>query len=203
MNKSLIKTLILLICLSFGGSVFAEVEEEVIVVTNVPYTATLTKTASTNTAQVNAATGTHTGLSTVFTLQTNGGDDHFDYIISSYIDISGGRVSAYGNGGRLLFANQTTPPTSAAVSNAKSGTLPNKNVVAYPVTVSATGGLTSSFQTDYEDYGDCYVILVGDNELENTVTHSVTGSPCANTYEVGADESGSYQSVVVFTITSK
>ena len=82
MKNKLIKTLILLICLTVANCVFAEVEEEVIVVTNVPYTASVTKKASTESVTMNPMNGNHTGLSTVFTLQTNGGDDHFDYIIS-------------------------------------------------------------------------------------------------------------------------
>ena len=110
-RRRLLKILLPLICLTLCGNVFAEVEEDVIVVTNVPYTASLVKTSSTDSAVVDPATGVHSGLSTVFTLQTNGGDDHFDYIITSYIDIDGDRVSAYGDDGRLLFAHETVPPT--------------------------------------------------------------------------------------------
>ena len=202
MKNNLVKILILIICLTFGQNVFADTEEDVVVVTNVPYTASLTKKSSNNSASVNPATGTHTGLSTVFTLQTNGGDEHFDYIINSYIDIDGDRVSAFGNDGRLLFAHETRLPSSTAVENARTGSDSSKNVFAYPSSVTTTGGMTSSFHTNYKEYGNCFVILANDSE-SGDVTHTVSGTPCTGTYEVGLDESGSYKSVIQFTITSK
>ncbi len=202
MNKILVKTLILLICLMFGNLVFAEVEEEVVVVTNVPYSASVTKKASTESVTMNAVNGTHTGLSTVFTLQTNGGDDHFDYIITSSIITEEGQVSAYGNDGRLLFAHMTVPPTASAVSNAKSGSGMSKNVFAYPTIASATGGIQTEFKTNYKDYGNCYAIFVQKAKAAD-ITHTVQGTPSANTYEVGIDEAGNYKSTIMFTIVSK
>lgn len=202
MKKTLIKNLILLICLTFCGNVFAEVEEEVIVVTNVDYTASLTKKSSVDSATIDVETGAHTGLSSIFTLETNGGDEHFDYIISSHIDAEGGSVSGFGNGGRILFAHVANPPTSGAVSNAKTGSGQSKNVFAYPTNIALQGGRTATFEADYSEYGDCYVVL--DNGAETgDITFNITGTPCANTYEAGLDQAGSYKSVMVFTITSK
>ena len=202
MKKILIKTLIPIICLAFGNCVFAEVEEEVVVVTNVPYTASVTKKSSVDSVTMDAVTGVQSGLSTVFTLQTNGGDEHFDYIITSHIDIEGDTVPAYGNDGRLLFAHTTIPPTSAAVNNAKNGTLPSKNVFAYPTRTDCTGGIHSSFQPNYKTYGNCHVITMG-QAVSTDVTHTVQSNPSANTYEPGNDEAGSYRATIVFTIVSK
>ena len=202
MKNKIIKTLILLICLAFAGSVYADVEEEVIVVTNVDYTATLTKQSSSAPVTMNPLDGTHSGLSTVFTLQTNGGDDHFDYIITSYINAGGGTVPAYGDDGRLLFAHEINPPSSTAISNALSGSGSSRNVFAYPTQVTATGGVQSQFKTNYKDYGNCHAIFV-DDATSTTVTHIVQGTPCTNTYEVGADEAGNYKSTILFTIVSK
>ena len=201
MIKNLFKILTPIICLTLCGNVYAEIEEEVIVVTNVPYTATLTKRPSTESATLNPANGTHTGLSSVFTLQTNGGDDYFEYIISSYINTDSGRVSAYGNDGRLLFAHTTTLPTLTAFTNAKSGTGESKNIFAYPTALTLTGGRTYSFLQNYQDYGNCYAIHAGAVETGN-VTHTVSGSPVGTTYEAGLDEAGTYKSTIVFTITS-
>ena len=122
----------MLVCLAFCGSVYAEVEEEVVVVTNVPYTASITKKTSTETGTVNPANGNHTGLSSVFTLQTNGGDDHFEYIISSYIDLKEGRTTGYGSDRRLLFTHTSTLPDLAALAGAKNGSGQSKNIIAYP-----------------------------------------------------------------------
>ena len=186
----------------FCGSVYADAEGEVIVVTKVAYTASLTKKASVESGTVNPANGTHTGLSSVFTLQTNGGDNHFDYVITSYVDLSDGRASGYAEDGRLMFAHTTTLPNLTAYVNAKTGSGNSKNIFAYPTNVTVTGGRTANFETNYKDYGRCYVIY--DNGAETgDVTLSVLGTPCTNTYEVGLDEAGTYKSTIVFTIASK
>lgn len=202
MKREFIKTLILTAILSFGLSVYADTEGDVMVVTKVPYTASLTKKASNESATLNPANGTHTGLSSVFTLQTNGGDDNFEYIISSYIDINEGRVSGYGNDGRLLFAHTTTLPDLTSLANAKSGSGQSKNIFAYPTNVVTTGGRSSIFRQNYKDYGNCYQIFASTVELGD-ITHNVSGTPSANTYEAGLDEAGTYKSVVMFTIVSK
>ena len=202
MDTKIFKILIPIICLMFCQTVFAEAEQEVIVVTNVPYTASVTKKPSVETATLNPANGTHTGLSSVFTLQTNGGDEHFDYVITSYVDTDSGRASAYGPDGRILFAQTTTLPDLTALANAKSGVGQSKNIFAYPTNILATNGRTSAFNTNYKDYGPCYVISVNGNETGD-ITFNVSGTPCSNTYEAGLDESGDYKAVLVFTVTAK
>lgn len=190
------------ICLTFAGVVYAEAEEEVIVVTNVEYTASLTKKPSTESGSIDPANGTHSGLASVFTLQTNGGDDYFEYIINSYITINEGNVSAFGNDGRILFAHTTALPDLTALANAKSGSGQSKNIFAYPTNVVASGGRSSVFKQNYKDYGNCYQIFA--STVENgDVTLNVTGTPVGTTYEAGLDEAGTYKSTVVFTITSK
>ena len=202
MKNNLIKFLIPIFCLLlFSSCSYADTEEDVVVITNVPYTASLARTSTSAPVTVDPMTGVHSGLSTVFTLQSNGGDDHFDYIIKSYIDIDGGRVSAYGDGGRLLFAHTTNPPTAAAVSNAKTGTISNKNVFAYPTDI-ARGGTRPEFKVNYKDYGNCYAIFL-DGLVSGTVTHQVSGTPCSNTYEMSVDEAGTYKSTIEFTIVAK
>ena len=201
MKKTIIKTLIPILCLTFGIPAFAEVEEDVIVVTNVPYTATLTRGPSINNVSMDVLTGTHSGLSSVFTLQSNGGDEYFDYIIKSYINIDGDRVSAYGDDGRLLFAHTTNAPTSTAIENAKTGTLPNKNVFAYPTQIGRGSGYPE-FKIDYKDYGNCWAIFLHDL-ISTDVTHIVNGTPCANTYEMSVDEAGTYSATIEFTIVAK
>ena len=201
MKKSLIKILIPMICLMAGNSVFADYEEDVLVVTNVPYTAELQITSSSGPVTIDPITGAHSGLSTVFTLQSNGGDEHFDYIIKSYVDVGGDRISAYGDDGRLLFVHTTNPPTTSAVSNAKTGTLPNKNVFAYSTEI-ARSGVRPVFKINYKDYGNCYAIFL-DGAVSTGIRHNVSGTPSANTYEMSVDEAGTYKSTIEFTIVSK
>lgn len=203
MKNKLIKLIIPIFCLLiFGNISYADTEGDVIVVTNVPYTASVTKGATTEGVTMDATNGTHTGLSTVFTLQTNGGDDHFDYIIKSYVDVGGERIPAYGDDGRLTFVHTTISPTTTAVNNAKAGILPSKNVFAYPTRINCTGGVKSSFKTNYKDYGNCHVILM-DQAVITDVTHTVQGTPSANTYEPGNDEAGNYQTTIEFTVVAK
>lgn len=201
MDTKIFKILILIVCLMFCQSIFA-VEEEVIVVTNVPYEASLTKKASTENATMDPANGTHTGLSTVFTLQTNGGDEHFDYIITSSVNKLGETVSGFGPDGRLLFTHATELQSDTPINNAKTGSGKSPCVIAYPVSVTATNGRTVSFETSYGVYGDCYVVLDNGAEIGD-VTFSVLGTPCSNTYEAGLDQEGNYKAVMMFTITSK
>ena len=203
MKNKFLKTIIPIFCLlTFGNISYADTEGDVVVLTNVPYTASITKGASTEGVTMDATNGTHTGLSTVFTLQTNGGDDHFDYIIKSYVDVGGDRIPAYGDDGRLIFVHTTVPPTAAAVNNAKAGTLPSKNVFAYPTRTDCSGGIHSEFKTNYKDYGNCHVITMG-YAVATDVTHTVQGTPSANTYEPGNDEAGSYQTTIQFTVVAK
>ncbi len=202
MKNILIKTLMMLICLTFANTVFAEVEEEVIVVTKVPYTARLIKKVSTESGTMDPVNGTHSGLSSVFTLDTNGGDDNFEYIINAYITTNEGNVSALGNDRRLLFAHTTTLPDLTALANAKSGSGQSKNIVAYPSNVVASGGRSSIFRQNYKEYGNCYQIYA--STVENgDITFNVSGTPAGTTYEAGLDEAGTYKSTIVFTITSK
>ena len=201
MKNKLIKILIpILSLLVFSNCAFADYEADVLVVTNVAYTATVQIVSSSGPVTIDPETGVHTGLSTVFTLQSNGGDEHFDYIIRSYIEAGGAQVPAYGDDGRLLFAHTTNPPTSAAIANAKTGTAPNKNVFAYPTNI-AMGGFRSQFIPNYKTYGNCHVITL-DGAVSTGITHQVSGTPCANTYEMSVDEAGTYRSTIEFTIVA-
>lgn len=160
------------------------------------------QTSSVDTGSINPLTGVHTGLNTVFDIQTNGNDDSYDFIIQAKMYVDDGFVSAYGNNGCILFANTLTSPTTAAIEDAKTGGSNNKNVIAYPVTVSTTNPMTAEFQKNYSVYGDCYVVKVN-NGTEGTVTHIVGQTPISGTYNIGQDPAGTYQAVVTFTAVSK
>ena len=118
------------------------------------------QTSSIENASANGETGAHTGLQSVFSIQTNGTDSDYDFIITSKILTDGGEVSAYGNNGSLLFGNTLAAPTQAAIDDAKAGGSRNKNVIAYPVTTVITNPMTVGFEQNYGIYGDCYVVKV-------------------------------------------
>lgn len=205
MNKTKsLKLLILMITvLTCTVKAYGYAEAEQSVQTTVQPAVTIEKQSSSiENTEANAQTGTHTGLRSVFSLQTNGNDNDYDFIMTSRILTSDGDVSAYGNNGCILFGNTLATPTLDAIENAKLGGNQNKNVIAYPVTVNVTNPLTYTFENNSSQYGDCYVIKVNDS-TEGTVTHTVGQSPIAGTYNIGQDQAGTYQTVVTFTAVSK
>ena len=99
---------------------YAEAEQSVL--TDVqPAVAIEKQTSSIENASANGETGAHTGLQSVFSIQTNGTDSDYDFIITSKILTDGGEVSAYGNNGSLLFGNTLAAPAQAAIDDAKAG----------------------------------------------------------------------------------
>lgn len=202
-NKTL-KLLFLIMAVSFGtvkSYGYAEAEQSV-QTTVQPSVAISKQSSSIDLGSINPTTGASTGLNTVFSIQTNGSDDDYDFVVQATIPVEEGLVSAYGNDGCLLFANIGNSPTAEAIENAKSGGNNNKNVIAYPVTVTTSEPMTSEFQKNYGLYGDCYVIKIN-NSSNGTVTHIVGQTPVQGTYNVGQDQAGTYQATVMFTAYSK
>lgn len=202
-NKTL-KLLFLIMAVSFGtvkSYGYAEAEQSV-QTTVQPSVAISKQSSSIDLGSINPTTGASTGLNTVFSIQTNGSDDDYDFVVQATIPVEEGLVSAYGNDGCLLFANIGNSPTAEAIENAKSGGNNNKNVIAYPVTVTTSEPMTSEFQKNYGLYGDCYVIKIN-NSSNGTVTHIVGQTPVQGTYNVGQDQAGTYQATVTFTAYSK
>lgn len=158
--------------------------------------------SSRETGSINPETGTHDGLSSVFSIQTNGNDEGYDFVVTSKIMTEGGEVSGYGNSGSILFGNTLSMPTSAAIEDAKMGGNNNKNVIAYPVTAAITNPMSVEFQNNYGIHGDCYVVKVNGG-TEGTLTHTVSQNPISGTYNIGQDEAGEYKAVVTFSAVSK
>ena len=205
MNKTnLSKLFIFLITALIGaGKTYGYAEAEQSVLTDVqPAVAIEKQSSSIETGSVNAENGSHTGLSSIFSIQTNGSDDDYDFIITSKILTDGGEVSAYGNNGTLLFGHTFVTPTQAAIDDAKNGGNKNVNVIAYPISTAITNPMEVNFENNYGVYGDCYVVRVNGG-TEGTVTHTVGQNPISGTYSIGQDQAGTYQAVVTFTAVSK
>lgn len=204
MNKAKsLKILIFLITATFvAGKAYGYAEAEQALQTSVQPAVSIVKSdASIENLDANPERGTHSGFRTIFNLETNGTDDDYDFLIESSILTSGSTVSAYGNNGCILFGHTLATPTLDAIENAKAGGNNNANVIAYPVTVSATSPLTTSFDGG-NSKGSCYVIKINGG-TEGTVTHTVGGTPINGTYSVGQDQAGTYQATVTFTAYSK
>ena len=207
MNKQKNILLILLIAAIGGfGQAFGDVEVEQDVDVDVPPTVTITKSAeSVESGTLNSSNGNiiGTGVKSVFTLQTNGDDDDYEFVMSSTLQIDGDTVSAYTPHGDILFGNTTVLPTREAVNNAKSRLYNNANVIAYPVSVLTEGSMTSEFHYNNATYGDYYKIVVNGDQEQRKVTHRITSSPVNKSYAVGEDEAGLYQTVITFTAVAK
>ena len=178
---------------------YAEVEQAVAL--SVQPSVAIQKTVSVEAGTIDPANGSHSGLSASFSIQTNGTDDNYDFIVGSKINTYDGEVSAYGQNGCLLFGNTTSLPTATAIANAKAGNIDNANVIAYPVSMEITNPMTVEFGTN-ATYGECYIVKVNTG-TEGTLTQVIGQTPVANTYSLGQDQSGTYKSTVFFTAVSK
>lgn len=205
MNKiNKLKLLILIIAAGLCSiEAYGDTEVEQMLQTSVQPAVAISKSdASIESGTINAETGVHTGLKSVFTLQTNGTDDEYDFIVTSAIQTEAGNVSAYGTDGILLFGSITELPTEDAVSDAKMGGGNNKNIIAYHVTAVITEPMTVEYQPSYGLYGDCYVVKVN-NASEGILEHIVQTTPVGKTYMIGQDAAGTYKTTVTFTAVSK
>lgn len=185
-----------------GNSYGYSEAEQSIQTTVQPAVAIEKQLSSIETGNVNPQTGVHTGLRSVFSLKTNGNDASYDFILSSKIKTEFGEVSAYGNNGQLLFGHTLVMPEQSSIDDAKIGGNNNRNVIAYPVNVTANQPMTVDYHNNYGVYGDCYVVRVNTSQ-DGIVTHSVEQTPVSGSYNIGQDQAGTYQAVVYFSAVSK
>lgn len=190
--------------LSGTAKAFGDASVEQMLNTSVPPAVAIEKTASLENGSINPETGTHTGLSASFKIQTNGTDEDYDFIVGAKINTMDGEVSGYTENGALLFTNTTVLPTSSAVNNAKVGGKDNRNVIAYPITMNITDPMSVTYDSSRatDEGNGCYVIKIN-SANEGTLTQNVGGTPVANTYSIGQDEAGTYKATVYLTTVSK
>ena len=157
---------------------------------------------------VDGETGKHGGLSTSFTLQVNDVNTENIFVVGSKIAVQGGEeVSAFSNdGSALLFGRYNEEeyfPTLDAINNAKEGGEDNANVIAYPISkMNITLPMTVEYnptQETEEGTVGCYVINLNGG-TSATLEQTIGGTPYGKTYSGGQDKSGTYRSVVFFSI---
>jgi len=205
LNKKLITLLITII--AGGLSANADPEAELLLRSGVSPTVSIEKNAaSVESDTVNVETGRHAGnLKSVFTLQTNGTDEDYDFIMTSTVLIEGGTESGYGTYGgnpTILFGNIDNLPTLSDVSNAKAAGSSNCNVIAYPISLIVSGPMTATYTPGHATYGDCVVIRLN-GKTSGSILQSVNAAPVSGTYIVGQDTAGNYKATVTLTAYSK
>ena len=198
--KLLITTILIAICSTKAN---AAVEGKMLLLVEDPPTASITVDSSASTSSTSVTsieTGAIGTLVTVFNLETNGTDENFDFVITSSITYDGGSESAYDSSGNILFVNTnaSSMPDAAAVSQAKSRSGNNFNVISYPVTITQSSPFTSDYQANYKTYGNSYVIKVNGGTSGN-VRHTVGPTPVSGTYSNVGDEKGTYQATITMS----
>ena len=157
---------------------------------------------------LDAERGQHTGLSTFYSLQVNDINTENIFVVGSKITAQGGEeVSAFSNdGSALLFGRYNEEeffPTLDAINNAKEGGADNANVIAYQITkMDITLPMTVEYnpsQVTEEGTVGCYVISLNGGTTA-TLEQNIGGTPYGRTYSAGQDRSGTYRSVVFFSI---
>lgn len=204
MRKSISTLITTIMIILLQGISYADTTEDVILTTSIPATISITKGVSADESKtVTAATGVHTGLSSVFTLQTNADDTDFDIVLSSSCEVGGSLVPAFAqNGSVIVFTHTVRDTTTGDVDNAKNGGSKNFNVIAYPFAVTPTNPMTAVYKASFRDKDDSFQILL--NELkEGSVTCTIGGTPVSGTYNIGQDEAGVYKATVTLTAIGK
>lgn len=205
-NKFLSKLFIFLMTVTIvTGRAYAETQADQTILTSDPPTVSITKLPESNEQATlsieNDGVVSGEPMFASFLLQVNGTDSDYDFIVTSSAQVEGGTISAYGDNGCIVFTNIDKLPTEGAVNDAKAGGSNNPNAIAFPVTVNIPT-MTVNYQKNYSNYGDCYVVLVGDSN-EATLRHEIGTAPYGNTYNKTLDSAGTYQAIVTFTAFGK
>lgn len=164
---------------------------------------------STSSGTIDPETGVSSAPYATFQIQTNGGDDKYDYILTAKVNTSdSGQVNAYSQNGStayLLLGNITNLPASSAINDIKTNSptqANNKNVIAYPITNTLTN-LSSATLTNNTTYGGlCYVIKTGTSQ-KGTIRQAIGTAPMSNTYSAIIDTAGTYQAVLTLSANRK
>ena len=211
-NTNVLKSLLIfsLLALCAGrGYADGEVPDEIQL--NSELTVSITKGSSSHeSGTIDVTTGVNSGgVVSYFDIETNGTDDDYDFYLTSTFPIDGTACSGYfgdakAGTGYILLGNTAVghKPTEDAVSKAKTGVKGNKNVIAYPVTISTSGNMDYDYNSSHATYGSCYKITLN-GDSEGTVTHRIGTSPAVNTYEPYYDAAGTYQATITLTAISK
>lgn len=203
MKKHSLLTILILVTSVLASTVkaFAYTEVGQTVQLAVQPAVSVTKKTSNQSGTINAANGSHGGMSASFLLKTNGTDEDYDFIVGSNIAVEDGTFSGLSKNGNLLFVNLNAMPSSAAIKDAIDEGSQNPNVIVYPFNVEVASPMTVDFGT-HSTHGKCYMIKVN-NEDEGTITESVKGTAVPGTYVLGVDQAGPYQAVVYITVVNK
>lgn len=159
---------------------------------------------------IDPSTGSNSGITGRFNLQTNGPDNSYDYVLQAALQSQGGvSTNAYylsGSNPSIMLGNNSPSlyPTLAAVANVKNSPTQggNPNVIAYPVTTTVPSGSSANFISNPTYNGYYFQILSGTNQ-NVAVSQSLGTAANPNTYSYLEDKPGTYQTVLTFSAFRK
>ena len=199
---NLLKSLIMVIAVLIGtvDKAFCEATAVQASYTLVRSTVAVEKTASSESGSIDPSLeGKATTLTSSFNLKAN--DEKTFFVVYSRIQVDGGgNVSAFDQSGNLIFGNTTHLPQVSDVEKARTGTVGNANVIAYPFKL--TGENINTSYTSSEDYKECYKVTLQDPLTVGILNQSVGGMPVANTFST-RDEKGTYSATVYITTATE
>ena len=203
MKKHSLLTILILVTSVLAGTVKAYGYTEVgqTVQLAVQPAVSVKKVSANESGIINAANGSHGGMSASFLLQTNGTDADYDFIVGSNLTVGAGTYSGLSKNGNLLFVNTNVSPSADAINDALQEGNKNPNVIVYPFSVEVSSPMTVDYGT-HSTHGSCYMIKVNE-QSEGTITQKVGGSAVSGTYNLGIDQAGPYQAIVYITAVAK
>ena len=205
MKKSkILKTLSILTLLAFcAGRSYADGTQitQTLSATIQPSVSVTKSAASVETGEIDPENGSHAGIVSVFNISTNGNDSNYDFFLSATFPNAASMISAYDGSGNIMFGNVAYPPTELAIQDAIIHGTYNKNVISYPVTVTAESPMTVTTYT-HPNYSNCYRLKLNSSQ-EGSLTHTVGTTPVTNTYILSQDAAGTYQATITLTAVAK
>lgn len=208
MYKSIINTIISLLIFLASPKAFGLAEFQQTIRLNVPPAVNvLSLNPSASTGTIAPQTGNSSSPAATFSLQSNGRDANYNYVVSAKLLTTGGTfVNAYSQNNSqpyILLGNNTPAnyPTTASVSNITGGSpiaSQNANVIAYPITNTLNNLNSVNFVNNPAYGGLCFVATTGNSQRGN-LTQTLGTTPLSGTYSINNDLAGTYQAVVTFT----
>lgn len=154
-----------------------------------------------NNSSINPQTGFHNGLGAIFNVKTNGDDNTYDFVISSFINTDSGQKNGYFlKEGELyiILGNNEHLPDTASLADIYSGVMQsNKNIIAYPVLKNA------EFPVVYQIYnGNLSCKFLSEGKQNFNISQHIGNAPLAGTYSLD-DSAGVYEAVITLNIYRK
>lgn len=204
-SKNLVLIILTVICLcprAFGATQFQQTIQ-----TTIPGAVNISAVnPSSASGTINPSNGASSSPSVNFSLQTNGTDENYTFVVTATLSTNEGtNTNAYAqiNSQPYILLGNNSPsyyPTTGAVNNvvdSNPSVIQNANVIAYPLATTISNFSSATLTTNSTYGGLCYLVTIGDSQ-NGALTQTLGTSPLENTYSCH-DIAGIYQADVTFS----